>query len=161
MKYAPLRRKKLIVQASAIHGYGVFAAEEIAAGEIIEECYALKKPKPIFAEDPWADYVFGTPKKVLLPLGFGPIYNHANEPNATYKIAVTKSLVTFSALKPIKVGEEIYISYGPNWFSFRGWNVNCQQQVKYWLQIRTLLLLIMRFLLVCGLFIFVIYYFNV
>lgn len=107
---------KLQVKASPIHGYGVFAAEDIAAKAIIEECYALLFQKAV---DPFNSFFFGINQYSVLALGFGSIYNHSNNPNAFIDYDPERSIVFFSALRSIKAGEEVCISYGKEWFDSR------------------------------------------
>jgi uncharacterized protein len=112
-----LEHKNLIVKESPIHGYGVFAGEDIDVGEIIEECHVLffKKSPPEIA-----NHIFGWDgKRFSLPLGNGAIYNHAEHNNAAAKYDKNNNLITFTAKRFIKEGEEIFSSYGNEWFSSR------------------------------------------
>ena len=52
--------------------------------------------------------------------GFGIIYNHADNPNATYSLNLKNSIATIKATRKITKGEEIFVSYGEEWFSSRG-----------------------------------------
>ena len=111
-----LSRRNLIVKKSSIHGYGVFAGENIKSDEIIEECHT------IILSVQYADienYTFDGDGKSAIVLGYGSIYNHSKERNAVYEYDKEKSVMVFRASKPIKKGEEIFISYGDNWFSSR------------------------------------------
>lgn len=126
-----LQRQPLSVKPSLVHGLGVFADADIAEGDTIEECYVLTVPKG----EALKDYVFNINhddfKDVsAIPLGFGAIYNHANEPNAAHKLNIETSLLQVFAHKPIKRGEEIFICYGESWFSSRNINVR-QLSLKY------------------------------
>ena len=47
---------------------------------------------------------------VALPLGYGSIYNHSYEPNAS-SLNVVPDIMEFVALKDIQQGEEITINY--------------------------------------------------
>ena len=66
------------------------------------------------------DYYFDAKGKYALFTGFGIIYNHSDEPNATYTLSIKKSIATIKATKTIHKGEEIFVSYGEDWFSSRG-----------------------------------------
>jgi SET domain-containing protein len=46
-------------------------------------------------------------------LGFGSLYNHSNEANATYAPDLKNHMMTFSASRDIFPHEEITIHYGP------------------------------------------------
>lgn len=110
----------LSIIESPIHGYGVFANKDLTQGELIEECYALV----INSHPPeLTNYVFQfkdhSNDQSILPLGFGCLYNHSNDPNAQYRYDIEHQLIRFEATRAIKKGDEIFISYGKNWFSSR------------------------------------------
>ena len=120
MKQA-LFQNKLLVRKSTLHGFGVFAAKTMKPGEKIEECYAIILPKGKSSSNKILDdYYFDTKRKYALLTGFGSIYNHADEPNADYTINISKRIATIKAIRPIKKGEEIFVSYGVEWFKSRG-----------------------------------------
>jgi len=48
---------------------------------------------------------------LVIALGFGSIYNHTYEPNATYKIKNTEKVIDFVALNDIKKDDEITVNY--------------------------------------------------
>jgi uncharacterized protein len=111
---------KLLVKKSPIHGYGVFADQEIQSDEMIEECHVLPIPVNNKQCNPnLNNYTFTSPLGDLLSLGFGSTYNHSDQPNARFDTDEEHSLLIFYATKRIKQGEEILISYGENWFSSR------------------------------------------
>lgn len=112
-----LKRSGLIVQKSSIHGYGVFAAEDILADETIEECYYIPIKKE--SMDLESFYFETGSNQLLLALGYGSIYNHAELPNATYYYDPDEDILIFQAARSIKAGEEILVSYGEKWFSTR------------------------------------------
>jgi SET domain-containing protein len=111
-----LTRCKLELKQSPIHGYGVFADQDIAVGETIEECYMLASHR----QDPaFNNYYFASANTAYLPLGFGSIYNHADQPNAEFLLDRENRIMHVFARQPIKAGDEIFISYGKDWFGFR------------------------------------------
>ena len=109
---------KILVRESPIHGLGVFAKEVIGEGEMIEECPLLFLPMPAF--NLFLNYRFGYPPRLdeihkqqhVLPLGYGCIYNHSDNNNATWVIDERKKTFKFIAIRDIEVGEEICTSYG-------------------------------------------------
>jgi SET domain-containing protein len=113
-----LLQRKISVKKSNIHGYGVFAAENIKAGDIIEECYVLLVTSQL---SDLSNYYFQADDDVksAIPLGFGCIYNHSNEPNAGYKYDSERQLMVFTAKRDIQKGSEIFTSYGQSWFDSR------------------------------------------
>lgn len=113
---AKLFQNKLIVKKSLMHGYGVFAEKTIKKGEKIEECYIIitkGKDKAL------GDFYFDVNRKYAIFTGFGCIYNHSDDPNADYIINAKKRLTTIKAARKILKGEEIFLSYGDEWFSSR------------------------------------------
>lgn len=116
----------LVVKRSKIDGYGVFAGKKIARDELIEKTHIVifdyqPTAKGAPNNDPLRNYYFAVsdPEKKALPLGLGVLYNHANEPNASYCFDIEAQTVTIKALRPIAKGEEILISYMPQWFEYR------------------------------------------
>lgn len=112
---------KVVVKKSPTHGFGVFATKTFKKGEKIEECYMLLS-KSKDEDKGLEDYYFdaGNRKNAIF-LGFGCIYNHSEEPNADYSLNIKKKVATFKANQTIPKGSEIFVSYGDDWFSDRGW----------------------------------------
>lgn len=126
-----LRRGPIVVSKSAIHGYGVFATEDIAEGSIVEECYTLLSSS---SDIELGNYYFNFMKNKIsaLPLGYGCIYNHSTTPHIDSTYSHEGRLLTFTAIRPIKKGEEIYSSYGDSWFSSRNLKMKSQ---PWWRQL--------------------------
>lgn len=106
---------KVEIKESHGKGLGVFATEFIYKGEIIEECHLI--PVPILrGQKIFIDYIFGWPSKLslemVLPLGYGCIYNHSDNNNATWQDHPTLKAFQFIAVKNINPGEEICTFYG-------------------------------------------------
>lgn len=133
MTKTTLKRCQLLVKPSPIHGYGVFAEQRIEANETIEECHILIAKK----EDPaCGDYYFYGQDNTVLPLGLGSIYNHSDNPSASFVYDPERQLLIFRALREINQGEEIFVSYGKSWFTSRqikplqtSWHFKCRQAV--------------------------------
>lgn len=124
-----LERKHLLVKKSHIHGYGVFAEQDIQADEVIEECYALLHEQ---FDKKYGNYYYAAGKQVGLPLGYGCIYNHSAACNAVCEYDSEHALFTFRASQKIKQGEEIFVSYGKHWFDYRG----MPQKERVWVRLR-------------------------
>jgi len=123
---------KIYIRQSRIAnaGRGVYARRDIKKDEIIEKCPIIEVPKHDVAnlrESILVTYFFYFGKnkeRLIIALGFGSIYNHTYEPNATYKIKHTEKTIDFIALNDIKKDDEITVNYNygnpkdksPLWF---------------------------------------------
>ena len=114
-------------------GNGVFAGCDYKKGDII----AINTFTPIHRyEAILKDYVFKNPRNnpyhksryyqqsastsALSPLGVISLMNHSQQPNVNpYSFDQSKMLTTAVALRDIKQHEELFISYGPNWWKQR------------------------------------------
>lgn len=101
-------------------GRGVYAAQKINMGEIIEESHCIVFPLYEIKEGRLGFYVFewSLPNDEMpeetefyaLALGNGSLYNHSYSPNADYETQSPDKII-FSAIKEIEKGEEITINY--------------------------------------------------
>jgi hypothetical protein len=102
-------------------GRGVFAARAFAADEEVEVCPSVELPRAETRGGVLADYVFdseGAEDAVVVVLGYGMLYNHAEDPNLEYE-QDDAGVVTFFAVRPIAAGEELTITYGDEWWTSR------------------------------------------
>jgi len=108
---------KIIVDDSPIQGRGVFAVDYILKDEIIEECHFVKLEEKDFSklDKSIRDISFAwplfTPGTHAIVLGFGSIYNHSYDNNATWETDVKKNCYRFLAVRDIEPGEEICTNY--------------------------------------------------
>jgi SET domain-containing protein len=123
--------RKIALGYSPIHYRGVFATEDIRADEIIERCpMVVLNWRMNYQKDPaiWA-YCFTNScpceecKKhgghFLMVLGYGQIYNHQDNNNASIKFDMKNQTADIVCLRPIKKGDEIFVNYGPSYFQNR------------------------------------------
>jgi uncharacterized protein len=94
---------------------GVFATRDIKKGELLHEAPVIAYPNAEhehIEKTLLADYAFeyGINHTCLL-LGYGMLFNHSYQPNATYEINLPNHTFDFFAYKDIKAGEEILINY--------------------------------------------------
>ncbi|QDX93482.1 SET domain-containing protein-lysine N-methyltransferase [Brevibacillus laterosporus] len=106
---------------------GVFATRDIRKGELIHAAPVIPYPNEehVFIEKTLlADYAFeyGENHTALL-LGYGMLFNHSYNPNATYENNFENITIDFYAYTDIKSGEEVLINYNgdidnedPLWF---------------------------------------------
>lgn len=115
-----LRRAPVQVRPSPLGGRGVFAAKPIRDGALLEECPVLVTSDDC---DDFCDHVIGwgepEEKSIGLPLGYGALYNHSDNPNAYWDTDSERRLMIIWAARDIAADEEILISYGPTWFQSR------------------------------------------
>jgi hypothetical protein len=109
-------------------GRGMFAERDFAPGEVIEIAPVLVVPRgQIGPKDVLRDYVFNFDEdNVMVALGYASMFNHSYEPNARYKKDKGSRTLTFTAIKPVKKGEEIFVNYNldpdnksPLWFDVK------------------------------------------
>ena len=121
-----IQSRKLEVKKSNIHGYGVFANENINKGEVLEECHFMSIPYTTVFDKKYnqiLDYGFKypieDPSELAWPLGNGCIYNSSKNNNADWNLDLERRLFIFRAIKDIKKGEEICTYYEDNveWFT--------------------------------------------
>jgi len=114
--------KRLFIDKSPISGaeWGVFADSFIPKGTTIEIARTLKiNNDHIFQKkNILNDYVFKLDDNYsLLALGFGSLYNHSENPTIIYN--VTDGKVYYKTIKDIFPNEELFVSYGENWWKNR------------------------------------------
>ena len=101
------------------HGRGVFATRRFAKGDVVEECPTVELPDAEI-RGRLRDYVFSSVNDddIVLPLGYGMLYNHSSEPNLEY-IQEEPTTITFLALRAVRPGDELTIDYGEEWWEAR------------------------------------------
>jgi hypothetical protein len=121
--------KKIRLGYSNIHFRGIFATEDIEAGELIERCpTAIMAWRTNYQKDPVAwEYMYTSScpcedcKKhgaiFVMVMGYGQIYNHQDENNAEIKINIKKKTADIVSKRKIMKGEEIFVSYGSKYFN--------------------------------------------
>tara|TARA_R110002012_G_scaffold288572_2_gene481342 strand:+ start:1850 stop:2296 length:447 start_codon:yes stop_codon:yes gene_type:complete len=111
---------KIEIRKSPIHGFGVFAKENIKSGELLEECsYAKTIIHPLCARD----YLFNWPKEdnniSSIVFGFGSIYNCAKSEEkrlVDWEYDEEVDLYIFKTIKNITANTELLIYYGSEWW---------------------------------------------
>ncbi len=96
-------------------GRGVFAAVNIKKGEVIEQCPVFIMPRKDYKTlktTALRDYYFMWGKTTcVICFGYGSLYNHSYQANATYKKYIEEQTIDFIAIKDIKKDEEITVNY--------------------------------------------------
>ncbi|PPK85393.1 hypothetical protein CLV84_2289 [Neolewinella xylanilytica] len=105
----------LYVRPSSLGGRGVFTAETIEEGAIVE----LAPVIVLTSEDRLAihattlhDYYFlWGGEGAAIALGYGSLYNHASPGNLDFEMDYDFEQIRFSAARQIRSGEELVIDY--------------------------------------------------
>ena len=101
-------------------GRGVFAIQDIKKDEVIEICPVIIVPQKDISnlrESILVNYYFyfgendEDKTRLAITLGYGSLYNHSYEPNATYKKMTADNTINFVAIMDIKKDEEITVNY--------------------------------------------------
>ena len=121
---------KVYVKFSDVHGRGVFAKEPVDAGDIIEK---FPLTPTVFRTNYQGDpviihYCFVNDAcdseecnkhgyMIYLSSGYANIYNSqpAEKCNATFSLNWKELYGTVTAKRPIKIDEEVFVWYGPNY----------------------------------------------
>lgn len=105
------------IKISDIGYRGVFASRDYNVGEILEVCPCIKQ-----IESPTGkilDYLFSLNETdSLIAFGYCSMYNHSDDANADWKI-INENQIKIKTIKPIKKGDEIFISYGDDYWETR------------------------------------------
>jgi SET domain-containing protein len=109
---------KIQVRKSPIHGWGVFAKDKIYENEVLEECPFLILPiNKGESSSLFIDYRFNYPQDKewyhqVMVLGYGSLYNHSNQPNASWSTDEIRNVFVFKSTKDIEKNQEILVYYG-------------------------------------------------
>jgi uncharacterized protein len=107
---------------------GVFATVDIKKGELFHVAPVVPYPNKEhehIEKTVLEDYVYeyGINHSAIV-LGYGMLFNHSYEPNATYDINFNNHTFEYYAYRDIKAGEEVLINYNgdvddnePLWFN--------------------------------------------
>jgi len=109
---------KIEVRMTPDKGWGVFATEFIGEGEVIEETPLVTLP--IDVDNPnevFVDYRFNWPRvenpdELVLPMGYGSMYNHSEDYNAVWEDHPEYKAFQYVSIRDIQPDEEITIYYG-------------------------------------------------
>ena len=130
---------KLEVKLSSIEGRGVFCTEDIKKGELVEEAHMILLDNNKWEEcdkelvryvlpwvelrEDWENFCdehggilkYHATRPVVI-LGFGMIYNHADQYNIDYEIDKRRFFCKYKANCDIAAGSELTINYGEDYF---------------------------------------------
>ena len=118
------RSMKITVKNSPTHGLGVFATQDVAAGETLERCaYIVIDDDDLQEVNRLNDYLFTSPddpNDYLVVMGCGMLYNHGVPANAKWEVdEIDNRFLRFYADRDIKAGEELFHDYGEEYWTTR------------------------------------------
>ena len=102
-------------------GRGVFTAENIEAGTVVEVSPVIimsSEERKLLDQTLLHDYIFewGDDKsRCCMALGNVPIYNHSYESNCEYEMDYEREEIIIRTVRPVQAGEELFINYNGEW----------------------------------------------
>ncbi|KAG9069986.1 hypothetical protein KI688_009316 [Linnemannia hyalina] len=114
-------QSNLQIQDCGAKGRGIFTTVSIPARTVIDISPILLFPSEEYSthgqHTQLDHYTYRWKGGMALALGLGSMFNHSSTPNVGFQRDIDNSLIRYSTLREIQVGEELCISYGPNlWF---------------------------------------------
>lgn len=101
------KNPKIEIRKSNIHGWGVFAKDDIENNELLEECHGLFFFDCNLKEG--VDFSFPTENGLMIPYGYGAIYNSSKFSNVIAKFK--NKILNFYSTRDIHKNEELFINY--------------------------------------------------
>ena len=116
MKLKPTQKVYLADSAIDNADRGIFALQKISKDELIESCpiiFLTETDYSVVKQTSLLKYYFlNEPEnRSAIALGYGSLYNHSYEPNATYKKRLDEGFIDFYAIRNIEIDEEITVNY--------------------------------------------------
>lgn len=111
------------MRETAYKGRGIFAAEHIGKGKIIESAPVIvmsMNDRIILEETKLSNYIFEwgeDEKQCCMALGYVALYNHSYKSNCEYEMDYEKETITVKTVRDIMKGEELTINYNGDWNS--------------------------------------------
>lgn len=105
----------LYILDSEKKGRGIYTSIDISIGDVIETAPVIicdSVDTKLIHKTSLHDYYFTwAEKECAIALGYGSLYNHSEDPNTEFILDYENMCIDFEAIKEIKAGEEITISY--------------------------------------------------
>lgn len=97
------------------YGRGVFASQDLAAGQLLARCPAIIIPRDDMHSATLGSYVFLWPDEAgafyAILGGVGSFFNHHADANAIFHPDIEQGLMEFHSCRAIAKGEELRINY--------------------------------------------------
>lgn len=103
------------VRKSILHGWGIFAVNDIPKDALLEECHGLFLSRDEFKKIKTIPGIscnsFNIENELIIPYGYGAIYNSRKDNNVTIKFNKEKRTLDFYTKQNIKANEELFLNY--------------------------------------------------
>jgi len=102
-------------------GKGVFTAEDIDAGTVIEISPVIimsLQERKLLDQTLLHDYIFewgDTKEQCCMALGYVAVYNHSYQSNCEYEMDYMQEQISIRTVRKIVAGEELFINYNGDW----------------------------------------------
>lgn len=128
----PLFKHPNIVISSCDCGHGIFTTTYLPADTTLEECPYLRI-KADECAGVLDDYVFNLETAAensdsdyySLVLGWGSLFNHADDHNTEYWHDTDRDLIVFHTIKEVPAGQQLFVNYGKEWWQSRDLAPDC------------------------------------
>lgn len=112
-----------IKYSNKIYSRGVFANKNYKKNDIIEICPCIKLQKITTDNNQIHNYVFELNNEYcIIAFGYCSLYNHSDTPNAKWSI-IDENQMKITVLSDIQQNEEIFMSYGKNYWISRNYKI--------------------------------------
>ena len=111
----------LFIAPATSMGRGVYTAETIEAGTVVEVAPVIVMPgsdREKLDQTTLHDYIFEwgyNKEKCCMALGYIPVYNHSYQSNCEYEMDFENLSIQITAVRRIEASEELFINYNGNW----------------------------------------------
>ena len=102
-------------------GKGVFTAEDIDAGTVLEISPVIimgLQDRKLLDQTLLHDYIFewgDTKEQCCMALGYVAVYNHSYQSNCEYEMDYMQEQISIRTVRKIVAGEELFINYNGDW----------------------------------------------
>jgi SET domain-containing protein len=111
----------LFVAPAGSSDRGIFTAENIAEGTVVEESPVIvmtRQERILLDQTLLHDYIFewgGQKDQCCMALGYVALYNHSYKSNCKYEMDFENRLIRIKTVRFVKEGEELFINYNGDW----------------------------------------------
>jgi SET domain-containing protein len=113
--------RSIELRKSPVHGRGIFACTSFEPGDTVEVAPLInfQSRDELSPVSNIRDYdIRRDDGRYAIMLGYASIYNHSDKNNAEWHFQGEDELIV-KAIKPIKEGDEIFVSYGEDYWKAR------------------------------------------